>query len=114
MRRMRPAGNNEIRVNEISISGCFLTFQHQLKRQRAAAHDLWRETKQPLNVSHRAIRRRVDNNHAAAIAATASNNHFDCTRFKNGACSVGGRRRLLHLEGLIVTTTAAPREGGKV
>jgi hypothetical protein len=101
LRRMWPG-----LVNQKSISGargCHPTFHHQLKRQRVAAHALRRETKQPLNVSHRAICRRLDNNHAAAMADRASNRHFDCGRFNNGARSVRNWRRLLHLKVVIET-----------
>jgi hypothetical protein len=52
-----------------------LAFQHQLKRRRVAAQAVGRQAEQPLHVGNRAARRRIDNKHAATIAATASNHH---------------------------------------
>ncbi len=68
----------------------------ELKRRRVAAHAVGRKAEQPLHVRNRAARRRLDNKHAAAVAATASNSHSDRMWRENGACSVGGGGRPLH------------------
>ncbi len=88
-----------------------LAFQHQLKRRRVAAHAVGRQAEQPLHVGNRAARWRLDDKHAAAIAARASNRHLDGSRSENGACSAGGGGRLLH--GTIAISRAArEREKG--
>jgi hypothetical protein len=64
---------------------------------------------QPLHISNRAARFQLDNKHAAAIAARASNSKLDCTRRENGAGSVGGGVRLLH-RSIAILNAARERE----
>jgi hypothetical protein len=101
-RRMQPARHSvRCRPNALQKAVCArncsaLAFQHQLKRRRVAAHAVGRQAEQPLHVSNRAARRRLDNKQASAIAARGSNRHLNCIRRENRACSVGGGGRLLH------------------
>ena len=107
--RMQPARHSvRCRSKRIANSnGSALAFQHQLKRRRVAEHAVGRQAEKPLHVTNRAARRSLDNKHAAAVAATASNSHLDRMWRENGACSVGGGGRLLHRT---IAILKSPRE----
>jgi hypothetical protein len=91
-------------------NGSTLAFQNKLKRRRVAAHAVGRKTEKSLHVSNRAVRWHIDNKHAAAITARASNRYLDCMRCEKVACSAGGEGSLQHQTIVLSTGT---RERGK-
>jgi hypothetical protein len=99
--------NTLLSYNAHATAGA-LTFEHQHKHGRDAAHAVGRAAKLLLHVCNGATSRSLTKKSACAIAARAPNRDFDCIRRNKGRCAAGGGGRRLHSK---IAISGAARTG---